>query len=160
MISKNYLANPQKGINLLYVNTIILSKKNCIYLQDFVPLHSKTLQLRHVKIIINQPSGIDFYGTLETMLDAKHPLFILANMIDWAGFEKAFAPLFSADNGRPSKSIRLMTGLLMLKHLRNVSEEQAVAQFSENAYYQYFCGTEAFCVSAPCASSELIHFRN
>ena len=48
----------------------------------------------------------------------------------------------------------------MLKHLRNVSDEQVVAQFSENAYYQYFCGMEAFSISALCASSELVHFRN
>ena len=53
-----------------------------------------------------------------------------------------------------------MTGLLMLKHLRNVSDEQVVAQFAENAYYQYFCGLEAFSTSAPCASSELVHFRH
>ena len=50
---------------------------------------------------------------LETMLDSKHPLFKLANMVDWSLFEKSFAPLFCADNGRPPKPIRLMTGLLM-----------------------------------------------
>ena len=100
------------------------------------------------------------FWDLETMLDAKHPLFKLANMVDWTCFEKAFAPLFCADNGRPPKPMRLMTGLLMLKHLRNVSDEQVVAQFTENAYYQYFCGMEAFGICAPCASSELVHFRH
>ena len=100
------------------------------------------------------------FWNLETMLDSKHPLFKLANMIDWSLFEKSFAPLFCADNGRPPKPIRLMTGLLMLKHLRNVSDEQVVVQFAENAYYQYFCGLEAFSISAPCASSELVHFRH
>ena len=100
------------------------------------------------------------FWDLETMLDSKHPLFKLANMIDWSLFEKSFAPLFCADNGRPPKPIRLMTGLLMLKHLRNVSDEQVVVQFTENAYYQYFCGLEAFSISAPCASSELVHFRH
>lgn len=35
-----------------------------------------------------------------------------------------------------------------------------VIQFTENAYYQYFCGLEAFSTSAPCASSELVHFRH
>ena len=100
------------------------------------------------------------FWNLETMLDSKHPLFKLANMIDWSLFEKSFAPLFCADNGRPPKPIRLMTGLLMLKHLRNVSDEQVVVQFTENAYYQYFCGLEAFSISAPCASSELVHFRH
>lgn len=78
------------------------------------------------------------FWDLETMLDSKHPLFKLANMVDWSLFENSFAPLFCADNGRPPKPIRMMTGLLMLKHLHNVSDEQVVAQFAENAYYQYF----------------------
>ena len=63
------------------------------------------------------------FWDLETMLDPKHPLFKLANMVNWSCFEEAFAPLFCADNGRPPKPIRLMVGLLMLKHLRNVSDE-------------------------------------
>lgn len=100
------------------------------------------------------------FWDLETMLDSKHPLFKLANEVDWSLFEKSFAPLFCADNGRPPKPIRLMAGLLILKHLRNVSDEQVVAHFTENAYYQYFCGLEAFSISAPCASSELVHFRH
>lgn len=53
-----------------------------------------------------------------------------------------------------------MVGLLMLKHLRSVSDEQVVLQFTENAYYQYFCGMEAFGTAAPCAASELVHFRH
>ena len=100
------------------------------------------------------------FWDLETMLDSKHALFKLTNMVDWSLFEKSFAPLFCADNGRPPKPIRLMTGLLMLKHLRNVSDEQVVVQFTENAYYQYFCGLEVFSTSARCASSELVHFRH
>lgn len=100
------------------------------------------------------------FWDLETMLDPNHPLFKLANMIGWRGFEKAFSPLYCADNGRPPKPVRLMTGLVILKHIRDVSDEQVVAQFSGNAYYQYFCGLESFCTSAPCASSEPVHFRH
>ena len=33
-------------------------------------------------------------------------------------------------------------------------------QWSENAYYQYFCGMQEFIPAAPCASSELVHFRH
>ena len=101
-----------------------------------------------------------FFWDLETMLDSKHQLFKLANMVDWSLFENSFAPLFCRDNGRPPKPIRLMVGLLMLKHLRNISDEQVVAQFTENAYYQYFCGMESFSIAAPCAASELVHFRH
>ena len=100
------------------------------------------------------------FWDLETMLDPRHPLFKLANMVNWQCLEEAFAPLFCADNGRPPKPIRLMVGLLMLKHLRSVSDEQVVLQFTENAYYQYFCGMEAFGTAAPCAASELVHFRH
>jgi len=100
-----------------------------------------------------------FYSSLSVMLNQKHPLFILADQINWSVFEEAFAPLYCLDNGRPAKPIRLMVGLLILKHLRNISDESVVEQWSENAYYQYFCGELAFIPKAPCEASELVHFR-
>jgi len=30
-------------------------------------------------------------------------------------------------------------GLLILKHLHDVSDEIVISQWGENAYYQYFC---------------------
>jgi hypothetical protein len=74
-------------------------------------------------------------------------------------FEEAFTPLYCPDNGRPAKPIRLMCGLLILKHLRNLSDESVVEQWSENAYFQYLCGMHEFVPSFPCNSSELVHFR-
>lgn len=143
---------------MLYINKLISQK--VAYVHKFLYFCIvKPCSLDMYKSSSNSRQASLFWD-LETMLNPKHPLFILSNMVDWAGFEKAFAPLFCADNGRPPKPIRLMTGLLMLKHLRNVSDEQVVDQFSENAYYQYFCGLEAFSMSAPCASSELVHFRH
>lgn len=100
------------------------------------------------------------FWDLETMLDPKHPLFKLANLVDWAMFESTFAPLYCQDNGRPAKPIRLMVGLLVLKHLRNVSDETVVEQFCENAYYQYFCGMDSFSVKKPCVPTELVEFRH
>ena len=99
------------------------------------------------------------FWELESMLDPKHPLFKLANLVDWKMFEEEFSPLYCKDNGRTAKPIRLMVGLLILKHLRNVSDETVVAQFSENAYYQYFCGMEAFVTKQPCVPTELVEFR-
>ena len=94
------------------------------------------------------------------MLNQSHPLYKLADKIDWAKFDTAFSPLYCQNNGRPAKPIRLMCGLLILKNLRNLSDESVVEQWSENAYYQYFCGMQEFIPNAPCASSELVHFRN
>jgi len=104
----------------------------------------------------NQPS---LFFSFSDTLDHKHPLFVLANKIHWHKFEEAFEPLYCKDNGRPGKPIRLMVGLLMLKHIRNISDESVVEQWSENNYYQYFCGETAFVPGVPCEASELVHFR-
>ena len=37
-----------------------------------------------------------------------------------------------------------MAGLLLLKQLENLSDEQVVVQFKRNPYYQAFCGFREF----------------
>lgn len=106
--------------------------------------------------IENQSS---FFFTLEDTLNQKHPLYILSNRVDWKLFDKEFEPLYCEDNGRPAKPIRLMVGLLILKHIRNISDESVAEQWAENLYYQYFCGQQEFSSSQPCEASELVHFR-
>jgi len=100
------------------------------------------------------------FWDLETMLDPKHPMYKLANLVDWNMFEQSFSPLYCKENGRTAKPIRMMVGLLILKHLRNVSDESVVEQFCENAYYQYFCGMDAFTIKRPCVPTELVEFRH
>lgn len=107
--------------------------------------------------IINQSS---LFFNFEDTLDQNHPLYILAHKIHWHLFEEAFLPLYSQVIGRPAKPIRLMVGLLILKHIRNVSDEVVVEQWSENIYYQYFCGEISFVAGEPCEASELVHFRH
>ena len=105
------------------------------------------------------PGQIGFYSTFEEQLSRKHPLYILANQVRWQQFEEAFKDLYCSDNGRPAKPIRLMVSLLMLKHIRNLSDESVVEQWGENAYYQYFSGEQCFAAKEPCEASELVHFR-
>ncbi|WP_329903943.1 IS5 family transposase [Porphyromonas pogonae] len=99
------------------------------------------------------------FSSLDDLLNQQHPLYKLSHKIDWKRFEEAFSSLYCPDNGRPGKPIRLMCGLLILKHLRNISDESVVEQWSENAYFQYFCGMQEFTPSFPCNASELVHFR-
>jgi len=42
-----------------------------------------------------------------------------------------------------------MVGLLILKHLRNQSDEVVLEQWQENLYYQYFCGEKVFTPKPP-----------
>jgi transposase, IS5 family len=112
--------------------------------------------------MISKPKDLKqlgFYSSFEEQLSHKHPLYILANIIDWNIFESAFADLYS-EEGRPAKPIRLMVSLLILKHIRNISDESVVEQWFENIYYQYFSGEKTYACGVPCEASELVHFRN
>ena len=110
-------------------------------------------------MIARTESHPTLFSALSDLLDQRHPLYKLSHKINWSVFEEAFTPLYCLDNGRPGKPIRLMCGLLILKHVRNISDEGVVEQWSENAYFQYFCGMQEFTPSYPCNSSELVHFR-
>ena len=92
-------------------------------------------------------------------LDPRDPLLQLTKVIPWAEFERAFAKHYTHNTGRPAKPIRLMVGLLLLKQLENLSDEKVVLQFKRNPYYQSFCGFTEFSCTAPCDSTELVHFR-
>lgn len=104
-------------------------------------------------------SQLGFFATLADQLDQKHSLYLLANRIDWAFFERSFSVHYSATQGKPAKPIRLMVALLILKQLRNLSDESMVEQWSENMYYQFFSGMQTFTPKRPCSSTELVEFR-
>ena len=105
----------------------------------------------------HQPS---LFGTdLLLQLDANDPLLKLASAIPWHEFDEAFSIHYTEATGAPSKPIRLMVGLLILKQLENLSDEVVVLQWKRNPYYQAFCGVREFQCKWPCHSTELVHFR-
>ena len=99
------------------------------------------------------------FSGLADQLDQKHPLSLLANKIDWSVFENAFKIYYSETMGKPAKPIRLMVALLILKYVRNISDESVVEQWAENLYYQYFSGEHHFQPAIPCVPTELVAFR-
>ncbi len=99
--------------------------------------------------------GVDFLQ----QLDPRDPLILLGNAIPWSDFDDAFSQFYVTGAGRPSLPIRLMVGLLILKQLENLSDEQAVLQWKRNPYYQAFCGVKTFQNSLPCHATELVQFR-
>ena len=79
-------------------------------------------------------------GRLDLILNMDHELVKLADRIDWSDLVKAFGPLYSPDRGRPGIPIRTMAGLVMIQHTYALSDEEVLARWVENPYYQYFCG--------------------
>ena len=95
---------------------------------------------------------------LAEQLDPKQPLYRLAEAIEWESFEKAYEDFYSKE-GRPAKPVRLMVGLLLLKHLENLSDEVVCDRWAQNPYYQFFCGMTEFQWTLPCDPTDLVYFR-
>jgi IS5 family transposase len=100
-----------------------------------------------------------FSARLEQIIDHNHSLCKLANAIDWSEFEQAFGKLYDPGQGRPAKPIRLMVGLHYLKHAYDLSDEDVVARWVENPYWQYFCGSTHFGHEFPIDASLMTKWR-
>ncbi|HBA60344.1 MAG TPA: hypothetical protein DCZ92_05935 [Elusimicrobia bacterium] len=68
----------------------------------------------------------------------------LAEALPWEKLDEAYGRFFSAGYGRPAKDSRLVCGLLAVKQLKGLSDEDTVAEFMESPYLQAFCGQEYF----------------
>jgi len=106
------------------------------------------------------PETLDlFRSRLDQIIEMGHPLVKLANSMDWSFFEEAYSKHYSDEQGRPSKTIRLMVGLHYLKHTFDESDESVVIRLLENPYWQYFCGFEYFQRSLPAHFTMMNKFR-
>jgi IS5 family transposase len=106
-----------------------------------------------------EPQRDLFRIELQHLVDRRHPLAQLADQIQWEQFESSFTPLFCTDNGRAACPVRLMVGLHYLKHTFDLSDEETVAQWVENPYWQYFCGGKFFEHTLPIHPSSMSRWR-
>ena len=68
----------------------------------------------------------------------------LAEVLPWEKLDAEYGRYFSAGYGRPARDSRLVCGLLAVKRLKDISDDDAVAEFMESPYIQAFCGQEYF----------------
>lgn len=115
--------------------------------------------MRPQNISAKDAQGDLFRSRLDQILNRKHPLFQLANQIDWQFFDSEFGQLFVENVGRPGLPTRLIVGLHYLKHAFNESDESVVGRFLENPYWQHFCGYEYFQHELPIDPSSLVRWR-
>jgi hypothetical protein len=87
-------------------------------------------------------------------LDHENRWIQLCSLIDWRGFEYAYGKLFS-HTGRPALSARLVIGALIIKHVKELSDEEVVEEIVENPYLQFFVGLKEFSYEAPFDESSL-----
>lgn len=96
---------------------------------------------------------------LAEIIDLGHPLARLTREIDWGFLDRRFAGVCTPGGGHPPLPTRLVAGLLILKHLHDLSDEALCARWVENPYYQYFCGEESFRHKLPFDRSSLTRWR-
>ena len=126
-----------------------------------------------------------FRARLDTMIDMRHPLAVLATRMPWAQLEASLAPVFAlkpragqivegsdlfgptlalagsgvSNAGRPRLPIRLMVALLYLNHAFNLSDEELVERWSENVVWQFFSGMQYYEPRLPCDATQIGRFR-
>jgi len=96
---------------------------------------------------------------LALLVSHEHPLYRLAEAIDWTRFEAELGPLYAEATGRPGLPTRLMVGLHYLKYLFDESDESVVEKWVENPYWQFFCGRTYFEHTLPCHPTSLVKWR-
>ena len=102
----------------------------------------------------------DLFGPrLEEIINLRHPLVRLAAGIDWQFLAGRFSSVCRVGPGQPPLPTRLMAGLLILKHMHNLSDEALCDRWVENPYFQYFCGEVVFQHAAPFDRSSLTRWR-
>lgn len=128
----------------------------------------------------------DFFRTrLDTMIDMRHALAVLATRMPWDAIEGALAPVLAHKDragrtvqgsdlfgptaavsgagvsaaGRPRLPVRLMVSLLYLKHAFNESDESLCERWSENVYWQFFSGMTFYEPKLPCDPAQISRFR-
>ena len=81
-----------------------------------------------------------FRTELSNIIDPGHALVKMARTIDWDRLEEVFGETFCPDNEPPAVSTRLMEALHYFKYTHNLSDEDVVAGWVENPYWQYLSG--------------------
>ena len=100
-----------------------------------------------------------FQVDLEQLIDMSHPLVRLGDVIDWQGFEQTLGSTYHPSHGAPGISTRLMVALHYLKYEHDLSDEDVVALWVENPYWQQFSGMRHFQHRMPIDPSSMTRWR-
>lgn len=99
----------------------------------------------------------DWFITPE--LDKGDELIQIADSIDWVSLSEKLAKFYCPNNGRPIIPSRVKIGLLILKHLKWLSDEGVVSELKANVYMQYLCDLSLKEAAKCIEPSSLTRFR-
>jgi len=108
----------------------------------------------------NQLSFTGFETPFYNGLDPSNRWVVLSSLIPW----DELVSLFNKRNppkstGRPALNPRVLIGAVIIKHMLNVDDREAVAQITENMYLQYFLGYSSYIKRPPFDASLFVDIR-
>lgn len=109
---------------------------------------------------IQEPTADLFRSELKSIINLRHELCRLSELVDWHRFEDQLAEFFPSPTGCPAIPSRLIVGLMYLKHAFNLSDEVLIERWVENPYWQYFCGEQYLSHDFPIDPSSMTKWRN
>ena len=99
-----------------------------------------------------------FRARLDSIINMRHELVLLADRIDWDWIDAQLADRF-AEAGRPAEPVRFMVGMFLLKHTYSLSDEQLWERWVHDPYFQYLTGEEFFQHELRHERSGMSHWR-
>lgn len=109
----------------------------------------------------NQLSLEGFETPFSQKLNKNNRWVVLGDKIPWDELCNVYSRQVGlSSTGRPPISPRIVIGSLIIKHMCNLDDREAVAQISENMYMQYFLGYSSFSPDPPFDASLFVEFRS
>jgi len=108
---------------------------------------------------VRQLSFEDFCLPFSGHLRGDNRWVKLSELIPWEMVEELYTSQLHCNFGAPAHSARMAFGSLLIKERLRLSDEETVAQITENPYLQYFIGLKEFQKEAPFDPSQLVYFR-
>jgi len=101
-----------------------------------------------------------FESPFDRHLNPENRWVVLSRLIPWDEVCNLYLKNVGVSStGRPALSPRIVIGALIIKHLCNLDDREAVDQMSENIYMQYFLGYASFSSEPPFDPSLFVEFR-
>ena len=101
-----------------------------------------------------------FKTPFERELNPKNRWVVLAGLIPWDEICALYLKnVGSSSTGRPPLNPRIVIGSLIIKHMCNLDDREAVDQMTENIYMQFFLGYSSFTSEPPFDASLFVDFR-
>jgi IS5 family transposase len=100
-----------------------------------------------------------FRPALDSIIDLKHPMVLLAQRIDWTFLEPRLGGVYRPGQVQPPLPMRPMAGLKILKYMQSLSDEVLCARFLDSPNVQFFCDEAVFRHDLPFDRSSLTRRR-